>query len=49
MKDLETDQLIQLINFYRQKSSDLELEALILQVKLNKIKNNQQSEPMLDL
>lgn len=49
MKDLENDQLMQLINFYRQKSSDLELEALVLQIKLNKIKTNQQSETMLDL
>lgn len=35
MNELDKDQLIQLISFYKQRASDLELEALVLQIKLN--------------
>ena len=48
MKDLEKNQLIQIINFYKQKSSDLELEYLVSQIKLNTKKTDSQSEPMID-
>jgi endonuclease III-like uncharacterized protein len=49
MKDLEKNELIQIINFYKQKSSDLELEYLISQIKLSVKKTDNQSEPMIDL
>jgi|694.fasta_scaffold152802_3 hypothetical protein len=48
MKDLEKNELIQIINFYKQKSSDLELEYLVSQIKLNTKKTDNQSEPMID-
>jgi len=49
MEDLDKKDLEVLLSFYRQKSSDLEWQNLILQIKLNKelAKNNQ--EPLLDL
>jgi hypothetical protein len=47
MQDLEKKELIQLINFYKQKSSDLELEYLISQIKLNK-KADTQSEQVIE-
>jgi hypothetical protein len=37
MEDLGIEELKQLINFYRQKSSDLEFNLLQTQLKLNKI------------
>jgi hypothetical protein len=47
MQDLEKKELIQLINFYKQNSSDLELEYLISQIKLNK-KTDSQSEQVIE-
>lgn len=42
MEDLTVDELKQLVLFYKQKSSDLELETLKLQLKLNRVKPEQQ-------
>jgi hypothetical protein len=36
MEDMTNAELVQLINFYRQKSSELEFQVLQLQIKLNK-------------
>ena len=36
MEDLNIDEVKQLLNFYKQKASDLEFQALQLQIKLNK-------------
>lgn len=36
MENLGTDELTQLVNFYRQRAADLELQVLQLQMKLNK-------------
>lgn len=36
MDNLTMDELKQLVNFYRQRSADLELQVLQLQMKLNK-------------
>lgn len=46
MEELGNDELKQLVNFYRQKSSDLELQLLQNQMKFNKLVINQaQSTP----
>ena len=37
MEDLTVDEIKQLVNFYKQKSSDLEFQVLQLQIKLNKL------------
>ena len=37
MENPEIDELQQLVGFYKQKASDLELELLKMQIKLNKI------------
>jgi hypothetical protein len=37
MDDLGVEELKQLVNFYKQRSSDLELSLLQSQIKLNKI------------
>lgn len=37
MDGLNTEELKQLVNFYRQRSADLEFQVLQLQMKLNKI------------
>ena len=37
MNNLEKDELIQLVTFYKQKLSDLELELLKLQLEINKL------------
>jgi site-specific recombinase len=37
MEDLDKKDLIQLVNFYRQKASDADLELLKLQLKYNKL------------
>ena len=37
MEDLGVEELKQLINFYKQRSSDLEFSLLQSQIKLNKI------------
>jgi hypothetical protein len=47
MQDLEKKELIQLVNFYKQKSSDLELEYVISQIKFNK-KTDTQSEQVIE-
>ena len=44
MEDLGVEELKQLINFYRQRSSDLEFNVLQLQMKLNKIISLQESK-----
>ncbi len=41
MEDLGIDEVKQLVNFYKQKSSDLEFQVLQLQLKLNKLVLNQ--------
>ena len=45
MEDLGIDEVKQLVNFYRQKASDLEFQLLQLQLKLNKALL-QQPEPV---
>ena len=45
MEDLGVDELKQLVNFYRQKSSDTEFQLLQTQLKLNKL-ILQQAEPI---
>ncbi len=46
MEDLGREELKQLINFYRQKSSDLEFNLLQAQIKLNRINSfNGSAEP----
>ena len=37
MDNLEKNELIQLIGFYKQKLSDVELESLKLQLEINKL------------
>ena len=37
MNNLEKDELIQLVSFYKQKLSDVELESLKLQLEVNKL------------
>jgi len=41
VEDLTIDEAKQLINFYKQRSSDLELQLLQTQLKLNKLILNQ--------
>lgn len=41
MEEMGNDELKQLINFYRQKASDLELQLLQNQIKFNKLVINQ--------
>ena len=37
MNNLEKDELVQLVTFYKQKLSDVELESLKLQLEVNKL------------
>lgn len=37
MEDLNIEEVKQLVNFYRQKASDLEFQVLQLQLKINKL------------
>ena len=37
MNNLEKDEIIQLVTFYKQKLSDVELESLKLQLEVNKL------------
>jgi len=37
VEDLNVDEVKQLVNFYRQKASDLEFQVLQLQLKFNKL------------
>jgi hypothetical protein len=37
MQNLEKNELIQLVGFYKQKLSDVELESLKLQLEVNKL------------
>jgi len=37
MENLEKNELLQLITFYKQKLSDVELESLKLQLEVNKL------------
>jgi hypothetical protein len=48
MEDLSKEELFQLITFYKQKVSDIELESLKLQLKYNKLNSvilNSTQEP----
>ena len=36
MQDIQLDEMQQLVAFYKQKASDLELELLKMQIKINK-------------
>jgi len=52
MEDLTLEELIKLVTFYKNKSSDLELEFLKLQIdslKNIKILKNKQDEDMLEI
>lgn len=44
MNDLGIEELKQMVNFYKQKSSDLEFNLLQTQIKLNKIISLQSNE-----
>lgn len=44
MEDLGVEDLKQLLNFYKQRSSDLEFTLLQTQLKLNKINSVKQPE-----
>jgi len=46
VEDSGVEELKQLINYYRQRSSDLEFNVLQLQMKLNKIISLQESKPV---
>ena len=39
MNNLEKNELIQLVNFYKQKLSDVELNLLTLQLEINKLQS----------
>lgn len=39
MEDLSSEELVQLVNFYRQRAADLEFQVLQLQLKLKKAGN----------
>ncbi len=41
VEDLTNEEIRQLLNFYRQKSSDLEFQVLQSQLKMNKLVANQ--------
>ena len=41
MEDLNNEEIKQLLNFYRQKSSELEFQVLQSQIKINKLVANQ--------
>lgn len=41
VEEMGSDELKQLVNFYRQKASDLELQLLQNQIKFNKLVINQ--------
>ena len=43
MEDLEKDELIQFINFYKQRSADLEFQLLQMQLKFNKLSTEQET------
>ena len=43
MEDLSSEELIQLVNFYRQRAADLEFQVLQLQLKLSKVSNEDKS------
>ena len=45
VEDLSVDEVKQLVNFYRQKASDLEFQLLQTQLKMNKL-IVQQSAPI---
>ena len=48
MEDLNNEELFQLITFYKQRASDLELDFLKLQLKYNKLNSvilNSNQEP----
>ena len=47
VEDLGVEELKQLINYYKQRSSDLEFSVLQLQMKLNKIISLQESKPAI--
>lgn len=44
MDNLSKEELVQFVNYYRQRSSDLELQNLQLQVKFNKLSGSIESE-----
>lgn len=48
MDDLNIDEIKQLVNFYKQRSSDLELQVLQLQLRINKLnlQARQSEEPI---
>jgi hypothetical protein len=49
MENLEKNELLQLIRFYKQKLSDVELESLKLQLEVNKLNSmvlNLSQEPV---
>ena len=48
MEDLTKEEMVQLVTFYKQKVSDIELELLKLQLKYNKLNSvilNSAQEP----
>jgi hypothetical protein len=47
VEDLSTDDIKQLLNFYKQKSSELEFQVLQMQIKLNKLSKQEESIPAI--
>jgi hypothetical protein len=48
MEDVSKEEMVQLVTFYKQKASDVELELLKLQLKYNKLNSvilNSTQEP----
>lgn len=44
MENLSSEELIQLVNFYRQRAADLELQVLQLQLKIGKHEADHQAD-----
>ncbi len=47
MEDLSLDEVKQLLNFYKQKSSELEFQVLQMQIKINKLSKQEDPVPAI--
>jgi len=47
MQNEEVEDLKQLVTFYRQRASELEMQVLQAQLKINRLSSNQE-EPVID-
>lgn len=48
MNELSNEELTQLVNFYRQRASELELQVLQMQLKLGKVSSQKDSSKDLN-